>query len=309
MLPKKYNIVWDAFGSGVINKGRDGVVLSGPPGMVVKVPRRYKDDTSVTGYRDSEYVRYFEQERAMIALIQEQTRQPHPNIIQIVLSTSDGFFLPLMKETLKDVLNRKESVPDNDSSRWLVQIASACAWLEVMDYFHGDLRPPNILLDADGHVKLCDFGNMEKRGAKNYGATAPYYKDSEVGPAGEQFAIGSLMYALFSGHELLHDVEDYETKHRMLRKGEVPPVDDLRAGHVIRDCWEARYDTLEQVHRTLLVELGLGLDYVNPAVCLTPEECATKASECETWGLKQRAWQEDCRMRRLKNDTQVTNND
>ncbi|ERS97075.1 hypothetical protein HMPREF1624_06404 [Sporothrix schenckii ATCC 58251] len=235
----------------------------------------------------------------MVALIQKETRQPHPNIIQSVLSTSDGFFLPLMKESLHDVLDRNEVIPDDDAARWLVQIASATAWLEGMDHFHGDLRPPNILLDAGSHVKLCDFGNMAARGTKNYGATLPYYKlyPAKAGPASEQYAIGSIMYAVFSGKELLHDVDDYQTKEKMLKDGQLPPVNHLRVEHVMRACWEARYDTLEQVHRTLLVELGLGLDYANPAVCLTPEECVTKAGKCEAWGMERRAWLEDCRKR------------
>ncbi|OAA63465.1 Protein kinase-like domain protein [Niveomyces insectorum RCEF 264] len=301
MPPKKYNILWSAFGGKLVSAGRDGVVCHGPTGMVVKAPRRLKDDTTATGYRDTDSVPYFEHERAMLALMQEKLL--HPNIIQSVLSTSDGVFLPLMKESLQNVLDRDGRANDDDATRWLVQIASAAAWLESIDYFHGDLRPPNILLDAEGHVKICDFGNMARRGETNYGATIPYYKDQKVGPASEQHAIGSLMYVLFTGHELLHDVDDYQTKDRMLRDGQLPPVENIRAGHVIQDCWAGRYGTLEQLHSVLLVEMGLGLEYKNPAVCLTPEECATKAAECKAWGKMRRAWLEECRQRNAKRNT------
>ncbi|CAK7212526.1 hypothetical protein SCUCBS95973_001493 [Sporothrix curviconia] len=102
----KYNILWSPFGGDLVSAGRDGVVRHGPTGMVVKSPRRLEDGTTATGYRDTDTVPYFEHERAMFALMQERAPHYHPNIIQSVLSTSDGVFLPLMKESLQDVLKR-----------------------------------------------------------------------------------------------------------------------------------------------------------------------------------------------------------
>lgn len=300
MPAAKNRVLWDAFNGKFISMGRDGLVCEGAPGMVVKVPRRHEDDSTAAGYCDTSSVQYFEHERAMAALV--NMKPPHPNIIQNILSTSDGVFLPLMKESLKDFLNRGVHASDDDASRWVEQIASAAAWLESMDLFHGDLRPPNILLDADGNIKVCDFGNMERRGQTIHGAMVPYYKDDTAGPASEQYAVGSLMYAIFSGSEPLNDIDDYDTKWHMVQEGKLPSPDHLRASHVIRCCWNAQYGTLAELHEVLLTELGLGQDYKNPAVCLSPQECDAKAAECKAWGDARRAWKAECRKKRMARD-------
>jgi hypothetical protein len=65
------------------------------------------------------------------------------------------------------------------------------SWLQGLDYFDGHLRPRNIPLDATGNVKICDFGNMTRRGQEYPGATYPFYRSipAHAGPIGEQFAI------------------------------------------------------------------------------------------------------------------------
>ncbi|CAK7226027.1 hypothetical protein SCUCBS95973_006064 [Sporothrix curviconia] len=140
--PKKYNMVWTPFREGTLGGGRDGIVLRGPPGVVVKIPRRFQDDSEEKGYRDTPDVKYFEHERAMLELMQK--RPPHPNIIQALMSADDGICYPYMQDNLELFLDRGVLASDDQASVWVAQIASAAAWLESMDLFHGDLRPPNI---------------------------------------------------------------------------------------------------------------------------------------------------------------------
>ena len=41
---------------------------------------------------------------------------------------------------------------------YTTEIVSALAYLHSLDIAYRDLKPENILLDAEGHIKLTDFG-------------------------------------------------------------------------------------------------------------------------------------------------------
>ncbi len=69
----------------------------------------------------------------------------------------------------------KEMEPDLLES-YVYQILNALEYLHSIGFVHLDLKPSNILLDATGIIKLCDFGSCMKAGevlALN-GTTIPY---------------------------------------------------------------------------------------------------------------------------------------
>lgn len=56
--------------------------------------------------------------------------------------------MKFVPDTLERRLSRRFETPISEGRqfRWAQEIASAASWLETLDYFHGDLRPENILL-------------------------------------------------------------------------------------------------------------------------------------------------------------------
>lgn len=120
------------------------------------------------------------------------------------MSTYIAIFMKFEPNTLERRLSRRFATPILEKRQfcWIKEIASAASWLESLDYFHGDLRPENILLGEIEHVKVCDFGRAQKRGCKVEVATYPFYrpgKNAVAGPAHEQVAIGSCIHTIRTG--------------------------------------------------------------------------------------------------------------
>jgi serine/threonine protein kinase len=102
-------------------------------------------------------------------------RHPHimPRPLAVVLKKSAfggrsgvvGFLLQYFEGgSLRDILparQRSATLSDTVKLRWCRQVASALTHLHEMGTFYSDLRPDNVLLDAEENAVLCDF---EQRG-------------------------------------------------------------------------------------------------------------------------------------------------
>lgn len=56
------------------------------------------------------------------------------------------------------LLMRKDILTEDESRFYIAETILAIESVHKMGYIHRDLKPDNILLDKDGHVKLSDFG-------------------------------------------------------------------------------------------------------------------------------------------------------
>ncbi|MEO7002828.1 MAG: serine/threonine-protein kinase [Ktedonobacterales bacterium] len=106
--------------------------------------------------QDPEYVSRFRVEARRASAVH------HPNIIPVYAYGEEHGLLylvmPLLRQSLRDVLQRQGRLAPTQAIRVTLEIAAALEVAHAQGLIHRDVKPANILLDADGHALLSDFG-------------------------------------------------------------------------------------------------------------------------------------------------------
>lgn len=139
----------------------------------------------------------------------------HTNIIHVYTFDQEGDYKYLVMEladagSLDDRIETQKRVPELDVLDCGIKVASALATALKHGSLHLDIKPGNILFNADGEPKLVDFGLARKTDAdKDYHAPVfgtPYYIAPErVQQTGESFlsdeySLAGTLYHALVGH-------------------------------------------------------------------------------------------------------------
>lgn len=126
-------------------------------------------------------------------------------------------------------LKKDRKFSENRCRLYAAEITLALEALNQADIIYRDLKPENILLDAEGHLRLTDFG-LAKSGITGPGAEGgtktfcgtPEYLAPEIlenkghGKAVDWWALGTLLFEMLTGLPPFYDTNVQRMYHKIL---------------------------------------------------------------------------------------------
>ena len=126
-------------------------------------------------------------------------------------------------------------LPPRDAASLIVQIAEAVQYAHENDVIHRDLKPGNVLLDAQGHPKVTDFGLAKKlrsdsaltasgqiMGTPSYMPPEQAQARADVGPLADVYSLGAILFCLLTGRPPFQAANVMETLKQVVEQD--PPA-------------------------------------------------------------------------------------
>ena len=159
---------------------------------------------------DEDFIRRFRREAQSVASLS------HPNIVNIYDVGEDrGLYFIVMEligegETLRDKLRAQGKMEAQEALEIVAGICEALSHAHARRIIHRDIKPQNILLTRQGHVKVADFGIARALGGISTTSrdvvvgSAPYIspeqaKNGVVSTRSDLYSLGVVLYEMLAG--------------------------------------------------------------------------------------------------------------
>ena len=158
---------------------------------------------------DEEFLRRFERE-ALAA-----SKVSHHNIVNLLdVGAQDNYRYLVLEyvegRTLKEIIDEKGALPPVTAVQIAIRLLSALQHMHKNGIIHRDIKPQNILIHADGHVKVSDFGIARLAGSGTISksdmvmGSVHYFspeqaQGQEVTEASDIYSAGVVLYEMLTG--------------------------------------------------------------------------------------------------------------
>jgi len=205
----------------------------------------------------------------------------HPHIISVLDYGFDGegkpFYTMTLLERALDLVTVAAKLDLDGKVELLIKVLQALVYLHRRGILHRDLKPSNVLVDAEGQLKVVDFGVAALADeATTPGGTVLYMPPELINgmgavPQSDLYAVGVMAYELFAGERPFEASHPVALMIKVLR--EPPDLAKLTIdpgliaiiARLLAKLPEERYPTAEAVIQAFSEALGRPLVIETPA--------------------------------------------
>ena len=246
--------------------------------------------------QNAEFVSRFQREA------EAASKMTHHNIVNLLDVGMDGENRYLVMEyvrgkTLKQVIQEKGRLSPQVAAQITIRILSALQHAHQHGIIHRDIKPQNILVHEDGHIKVADFGIARITGASTLTrddsvmGTVHYISPEqvsghEVSTRSDIYSTGVVLYEMLTG-KVPYDGENYVTIAMQHLHAQPTPIETLAPDvppAIIHVCMMAmekdpryRYQSAIEMATELRMALDGRTDQMQPRWAEVPQQVPTGA--------------------------------
>ncbi|KZO91327.1 kinase-like protein [Calocera viscosa TUFC12733] len=188
-----------------------------------------------------------------IACYQKLDATAHPYVLSSLGNNGDleapALYLPYMENgdlmTYLELHGTKTTPAQR--MKWAFQLTLAILYLHEQRIFHTDLRPPNILIDAELNLKVADFEGASFDGHGGTACVTPQYSTKQYGFYAsltddklrevDIFCLAGLLYVIQTGMEPFEAFEEDAQFLEAYGQQNFPDMSGVALGDLIEDIW------------------------------------------------------------------------